>query len=222
MKVNKRLYLILGLVCLLNLAAHLYFYPQMPEVIPIHWGSDGAVDGYGPRWMMLVLAVLPLACLALFALVPKMDPKGANYEKFRPLWQGFIIAITLLMAAVSWLTEAEVFGLLPRQGRLPGLLVGGPIGVMLILLGNYMPRVRQNYTFGIKTPWTLADEVVWQRTHRVGGLVFVLMGAAIFLNALFPVASTGGIIGGIVILGVVVMYLYSYLLYKKRHPGGEK
>ena len=83
MKVNKRLYLILGLVCLLNLAAHLYFYPQMPEVIPIHWGSDGAVDGYGPRWMMLVLAVLPLACLALFALVPKMDPKGANYEKFR-------------------------------------------------------------------------------------------------------------------------------------------
>ena len=117
MKVNKRLYLILGLVCLLNLAAHLYFYPQMPEVIPIHWGSDGAVDGYGPRWMMLVLAVLPLACLTLFALVPKMDPKGANYEKFRPLWQGFIIAITLLMAAVSWLTEAEVFGLLPRQGR---------------------------------------------------------------------------------------------------------
>ena len=109
MKVNKRLYLILGLVCLLNLAAHLCFYPQMPEVIPIHWGSDGAVDGYGPRWMMLVLAVLPLACLALFALVPKMDPKGANYEKFRPLWQGFIIAITLLMAAVSWLTEAEVF-----------------------------------------------------------------------------------------------------------------
>ena len=111
MKMNKRLYLILGLVCLLNLAAHLCFYPQMPEVIPIHWGSDGAVDGYGPRWMMLVLAVLPLACLALFALVPKMDPKGANYEKFRPLWQGFIIAITLLMAAVSWLTEAEVFGL---------------------------------------------------------------------------------------------------------------
>ena len=115
-----------------------------------------------------------------------------------------------------------MFGLLPRQGRLPGLLVGGPIGVIFILLGNYMPRVRQNYTFGIKTPWTLADEVVWQRTHRVGGMVFVLMGAAIFLSALFPMASTGGIIGGIVILGVAVMYLYSYLLYKKRHPGGKK
>ena len=90
MKVNKRLYLILGLVCLLNLAAHLYFYPQMPDIIPTHWGVDGTVDGYGPRWTMLILAVLPLACLALFALVPRMDPKGANYEKFRPLWQGFI------------------------------------------------------------------------------------------------------------------------------------
>ena len=216
MKVNKRLYLILGLVCLLNLAAHLYFYPQMPDIIPTHWGVDGTVDGYGPRWTMLILAVLPLAFLALFAIVPRMDPKGANYEKFRPLWQGFIIAITLLMAAVSWLTEAAVFGLLPQQGKLPGLLVGGPIGVMFILLGNYMPRVRQNYTFGIKTPWTLADEVVWQRTHRVGGLVFVLMGVVIFLNALFPTASTGGVIGA------VVVYLYSYLLYKKRHPGGEK
>ena len=63
---------------------------------------------------------------------------------------------------------------------------------------------------------------MWQRTHRVGGLVFVLMGAAIFLSVLFPMASTGGIIGGIVILGVAVMYLYSYLLYKKRHPGGKK
>ena len=107
MKVNKRLYLILGLVCLLNLAAHLYFYPQMPDIIPTHWGADGTVNGYGPRWTMLILAVLPLACLALFAIVPRMDPKGANYEKFRPLWQGFIIAITLLMAAVSWLTFTE-------------------------------------------------------------------------------------------------------------------
>ena len=58
--------------------------------------------------------------------------------------------------------------------------------------------------------------------HRVGGLVFVLMGVVIFLNALFPTASTGGVIGAVVILGSVVVYLYSYLLYKKRHPGGEK
>lgn len=56
MKVNKRLYLILGLVCLLNLAAHLYFYPQMPDIIPTHWGADGTVNGYGPRWTMLILA----------------------------------------------------------------------------------------------------------------------------------------------------------------------
>ena len=168
MKMNKRLYLILGLVCLLNLAAHLCFYPQMPEVIPIHWGSDGAVDGLRPP---LDDAGSGGAAAGLPGAVCPCAQDGPQGRKLRKssarCGRGFIIAITLLMAAVSWLTEAEVFGLLPRQGRLPGLLVGGPIGVMFILLATICPGCGRITRSALKRPgrwrmrWCGSAPIVW-------------------------------------------------------------
>lgn len=210
---KNTLYWLLGAGCLVNLVAHLICYPHLPDIIPIHWNANGVVDGEGPKYMALLLAVLPAGMLVLFRFVPSMDPKAENYRKFQPIWRAFVTGMTVFMVAVSWLTEASVFGLLPEQGNLVGALVGGGMGLALIVMGNYMPRVKQNYTFGCKTPWALADEHNWNRTQRMGGITLVVMGVVCML---------AGIIGGgfanfmfvILVVGLAWIYIYSFLVFK--------
>lgn len=213
---NKKLFWILAAVCAANFIGHLCVYPFLPQTIPIHWGFDDQADGWGPRWSVLTLAVLPLLMLLLLYFVPRIDPKSENYEKHKNIWNGFLLAITLFMVPVSWLSELAVFGLLPGGSS----LVSVGCGVLFIVLGNYMPRIRQNYTFGCRTPWALADEHVWQRTQRMGGITFIVMGAAmivagLFSNLLGPGGSTVFLLAAI-FGGTAWIYLYSYLVYCKK------
>ena len=215
---NNSLYWVLGGGCVVNFAAHLWFYPSLPQVIPIHWGMDGTVNGWGPRYVSLLLAALPLLMLILMRVLPAADPKRQNYEKFSGIYRGFIIGITVFMAAVSWLTELSVFGLLPDGDNLVGNIIVGSVGLLFLLLGNYMPRIKQNYYMGCKTPWALADEHNWNRTNRMGGIVFVVMGLLMLVSCLFSgLLGTGGtmvlILGGI-FGGTGWIYLYSFLVFK--------
>ena len=116
-----------------------------------------------------------------------------------------------------WLTELTVFDVLPDSGSMIGLLVCGGVGVMFIILGNYMPNIKQNYTFGCRTPWALNDEHNWQRTQRMGGITFVVMGIALIavavLSGLLGDAGTLVLLLGAVLGGSAWIYLYSYLVY---------
>lgn len=219
MRGNKRLFLLLGALCVVNLLAHLCFYPALPEMVPIHWGFDGRVNGWGPKWNVLILAALPAAMLALLYFLPHMDPKRESYQKFAPIWRGFAIALTLFLAAFSWLIELAAFGVLPESGNLVGVLVSGGVGVLFIFLGNYMPRIKQNYFFGCRTPWALADEHNWNRTQRMGGISFVISGAVlILLGLLSPLLGEGWTVGLLlaVTLGDALWtFLYSFLVFKK-------
>lgn len=217
---NNRLFWALTAVCAVNFAGHLCAYPSLPQTIPIHWGFDGQLDGWGPKWMALVLAALPFLLLVLFRVIPRLDPKAESFRKHSGIWNGFIIGITLFMALLSWITELAVFDLLPNGNRLIPLLVSGGCGVLFIVLGNYMPRVRQNYTFGCRTPWALADEHTWQRTQRMGGITFVVMGFALLgLALLAGVLGQGGTLAvllAVVLGGTAWIYLYSYLVFAKK------
>lgn len=214
---NKKLYLALLALCLLNFAAHLFFYPALPETVPIHWGFDGQADGYGPKYTILVLCALPLLILIMLAVVPRIDPRAQNYEKFGSVYRGFVIGCTLFLCAITWLSELTIYNVLPDSSNLVSVLVLGGCGVLFILLGNYMPRVKQNYTFGCKTPWALNDEHNWNRTQRMGGIVFIVMGVVMLVAMLF--AQLLGEIGFMVLLlgatvgGTGWIYLYSYLVY---------
>lgn len=214
---NKKLYLALLALCVLNFAAHLYLYPTLPDIVPTHWGYDGQADGWGPKSTILLLCALPLGILLMLAIVPKIDPRAQNYEKFGKIYRSFVVGIVIFLCAITWLSELTVFQVLPDSGNLTSLLVFGGCGILFILLGNYMPRVRQNYTFGCKTPWALNDEHNWNRTQRMGGIVFVVIGV-VFLAAM-PFAKLLGETGTLVLLlaaslgGTVWIYLYSYLVY---------
>lgn len=215
---KNKLFWALGVVCLANFLAHLAFYPALPATIPIHWGSDGTVNGWGGKGTDLILAATPALMLLLFRALPLADPKGKNYEKHRAVFHGFCIAMVLFSAAVSWLSILAVYGVLPESGPTTGLLVGGGTGAIFIVMGNYMPRIKQNYTFGWRTPWALADEHNWQRTQRMGGIIFIVMGAVFVVTAVFAGALGGNAVFWVdmaaIIGGLAWGYLYSFLVFK--------
>ena len=209
--VGKRCLAVLAALCLVSLIAHLALFPALPEVVPTHFGVSGEVDGWSDKRMALLLDALPLVFLGLFWLVPRIDPKGEAYAKSGRVYQGFVTLFTLFMIAMTWTTEAAALGWLPSE-RAVGLAVPVLVGVMLLALGNYLPRVRQNYTFGIKTPWALEDAENWRRTQRFGGvcgLAFIAEGV-MDLGAVGLVASLAlTVAAGVACCG------YSYLLWRR-------
>lgn len=214
---NKKLLFLMGLLCLVNLAGHLYFYPSLPDTVPIHWGFDGQPDGWGGKSSILFTASLPFAILLLLAVLPRMDPKGKNFQRFQPVYRIFLILLTVFMCGVSWLSELTVYNVLPSGGSLVNTLVMGGLGLVFLVLGNYMPRIKQNYTFGCRTPWALNDEHNWNRTQRMGGIVFVVMGAVLLLVSVFATllgeTLTLALLLGALLGGSVWIYVYSYLVF---------
>lgn len=216
MKIKKLVWALLAL-CLVNFLAHLAFYPHLPDIVPTHWGFDGQADAWGPKSTTLILCALPPALLLMMAVIPKIDPLAANFEKFGKIYRGFIIGLTLFMCAITWLGELTVYNVLPAAGNFVTVLVCGGCGVLFIALGNYMPRIKQNYTFGCRTPWALNDEHNWNRTQRMGGIVFVVIGVAMLLSMLF--CGLLGEVGMLILLlgstlgGTAWIYLYSYLVF---------
>ena len=210
---ENKVFWILTAFCVINLAVHLCIYPLLPDSIPTHWGISGKIDGWGPKWMDLLFCMIPFGLLLMFRFLPSADPKGHNYRKFSGFYQAFAAVITIFMVGISWMAPLTVFGVVPSEGGFAILLIEGGIGVMFIFLGNYMPRVKQNYFMGVKTPWALADEHNWNRSQRMGGITFVVMGALMLLDGVLGgriwVLSTAGIL-----LGIIWMYLYSFLVFK--------
>ena len=154
----------------------------------------------------------------MFEVIRKVDPKHQNFEKFGKVWNLFVVLFTVMTAAFSWLSELAVFGKLPDSSSIVGILVCGGIGVLFIIMGNFMPQVKQNYTFGCRTPWALNDEHNWQRTQRMGGYTFIIMGI-VASGACFPGRPAGRYCIHWLLLLVAVfggsawIYLYSYLVY---------
>lgn len=207
-------------LCLANLAAHLFAQQFLPDTVPMHWGVSGAADGWAPKPEIIILAALPAALLALFWFVPRIDPKGQAYERMGGVWPAFVVGFTLFMCVMTWMPEATVFGWIPAAGvGSVGTVVCCLIGVLFIGLGNYLPRVKQNYTFGVKTPWALDDPDNWRRTQRFGGVCFVAMGLVLvalgFLGPALTREAAVAVLLAVVLLPCVAMYVYSYLLWRR-------
>ena len=164
------------------------------------------------------MAAMPLVLALVMLAVPRLDPKGRNFERFRGVYLGMSAALTLFMVAVAWMTPAHRLrprarGLLARLDNHP-LCARRPHG----RARNYLPRVRPNYTFGIRTPWTLASEDNWRRTHRFAGPVFVVAGAAMLVSALLSsVAPEASFWVGMVavLVATLIVGVYSFLVWRR-------
>lgn len=181
--------------------------------VPIHWGIDGHVDGYASKEIGLFLLPLTAAGIAaLLAVIPRFEPRRANLERSRKAYGAIWIVIVALVGAVHALAVAVALGAVLDVTRL--ILIG--TGVVFVVIGNFLPKVRPNYLMGIRTPWTLASDLSWVRTHRVGGRLFVVEGFVLIALGLLgarPEVLAVAVIGAIVI-EIVVVVVYSYRVWK--------
>ncbi len=191
------------------IAVSIYLYPSLPEQIPTHWNLAGEVDDYTPKpWGVTILPLAAVFVFLVMKLIPMVSPKGFRTDQFQGVINIFTVTLVGFMSAVALLVLIAATG---RDVHVNEVVFAG-VGLLFIVLGNYLGKVRKNFFIGIRTPWTLASDEVWSRTHRLGGYVFVLIGFFLFLNAFiqFPEAW---LIGAIVVVALVPV-VYSFVIYR--------
>jgi uncharacterized membrane protein len=200
-----------ALLILATVAFSVSVYSRLPERMVIHWSVSGQPDGFGSRvFGVFLLPVVMLALWGLLLVLPKLDPRSANIEKFRDTYDVFVIAVIAVMCVLQVGIVGSALGWPIQVARLAPI----SIGVLFVVLGNLLPRFRSNFFFGIRTPWTLSSETVWTRTHRVGGYLMMLMGLLLVVAGIvgstlwFTVA-----IGGAMVLMLSIL-AYSYVLWR--------
>ena len=203
-------------VSALSLAAHLVLSPSLPQQVPRQWSMDGAVNSWMDKATLPWLWALPAFFVLLFKVIPAIDPRSDSYRKSRKMWNIFSGCFTMAFVLFTWMTELYLWGPGALWQFVPGLLMAAVAGG-LIALGNYMPRIRQNYTMGARTPWALANEHCWQRTQRMAGIVFVVSGilllAAVAESFLLGSAVLIYAFLAVLLLGCVWIFVYSWLVY---------
>lgn len=215
--VNRRAWIALGALCIVSFLGHLAIFPQLPDIVPTHWDAAGNVDGWSGRMATLGLDLLPLGLLALFYALPKIDPRGKAYERMGSFYTGVVTLFTVFLICMTWTTELTVFGIIPQNESPIGIFTGVTVGIGLMLLGNYLPKVKRNYSFGCKTPWALDNDQNWRLTHRFGGVAMVLAGLAAVVSGLFSRQMGGAAV--VLLLAAVIgsslaTYAYSYLVFR--------
>jgi uncharacterized membrane protein len=205
--------LIPGLVLLLAATAFsVWAYPQLPATVATHFDIDGTPNGWSSRLTaVLLVPALALLLVGVFAVIPRIDPRRANYALFGSTYWSILNALLILLAGIHVVVLGKALGWPVDIGRVAGL----GIGALFIFMGNLMTRMRPNWFMGIRTPWTLSSETVWRKTHRFGGVAFALAGGIIAASSLVHApwvhyaAFSTAIIAG---LGSV---LYSYIVWKR-------
>ena len=196
----------------LAFAASAAVYDRLPDPMPTHWNLSGEVDGWTSLpWGAFMLPLMLVAGLAIFHVLPLIDPRKANYAKFKGTYEVLIITIMTFMVGVHLLVLANALGNNVSVER--AIPIG--VGVLLMVIGNLLPRTRPNWFVGIRTPWTLSSDRVWERTHRFGGHMFVAAGLVTVLVGIFaPALAIPVLIGCSVAVSVGVL-AGSYVIWKQ-------
>lgn len=191
-------------------------YPSLPGRFPTHWGLSGAPDAWSSKSFGSVF-FMPLMALGIYALLvfaPYLDPKRRSLKVTFHAYNIIIDAVIAMQAVIFAATMMAAFD--ARFDVVKVVLVS--VGALFVVVGKLMTTVRQNWTFGVRVSWTLADEEVWRRTNQLAGRLFVAAGLITAASALLPAPTA--LLTMFAVLGVilVVTYGYSYLLFRKRHP----
>jgi uncharacterized membrane protein len=195
----------------LILAAFL-LYPMLPDKVPAHWNIHGEIDRYSSRAFGAFFA--PLLALGLYLLMivlPVVDPRRDNYTRFAGAYRLIRWGLVIFMAALYAVTVGVALG----YNLNAGLFVKAGIALLLTLLGNVMGQLKHNYFVGIRTPWTLASEEVWRRTHRFASWFWVIGGLVCLAAA--PIQSLWGawvFFGSIAVIALVPI-IFSYIVFRR-------
>ncbi|SRR6266542_1443776 len=194
------------------LAASAIAFSHLPARMPTHWGVHGEVNGWSSRaWGALVIPIVMAAIALLMRVLPKIDPRSENYPKFIGTYEGVFISVLVFMLAVHVILLAGALGYPVAIER--WVPVG--VGALFVVIGNLIPRARPNWFVGIRTPWTLSSDRVWEKTHRLGGYLFVVMGFIVALGGLFGTGLLMPWMGGLIGAMALVLVVYSYVEWRR-------
>lgn len=202
--------LIVGMI-LLSFAVGTYFYPQMPEKIASHWNEQGQVDGYTSKfWGLFLMPFVSVGLFLLFVLIPKIDPLKANIEKFRKYYNVFVVLVIVFLFYLYLLT---IFWNLGIRFSMIQFLVPA-LGILFYYCGILIENAKRNWFIGIRTPWTLSNEKVWDKTHKIGGKLFKIAGVITLLGIFFQSYAIFLVLAPVIIVAVYTIF-YSYFEYQR-------
>jgi uncharacterized membrane protein len=198
------------------LAAILIAYPHLPNRVPTHWNMEGRANGYSTKWTLFLFGPgFMVATMLLFYFLPWLSPKHWQVDTFQ--FTSLYIMV-VLVSMLAYFTGVSIWAGLGHVANVDRAIVGG-VCLLFALLGNVMGKVRRNFFIGVRTPWALANERVWNATHRFAAKTFVLAGlvglalTAIGVNGWLPFAA--------LMAGALFPVVYSLVFYKQLERRGE-
>jgi uncharacterized membrane protein len=205
-----------------TIAMSAFMYPKLPETIPTHWNLAGKVDGYGPKSVsLLAMPIMSLLMLGLFRALPVLSPKNFEVDTFRDTYL-FILVVVLgmfayLHAVILYATWQQVEKV-AHPIDIGRYMIGG-IFLFLAVMGNVLGKVRRNFWIGVRVPWTLASDRVWNDTHRLAAWTLVAGG---LIGFVMTIAGLPILIAfAVLIVSVLIPVVYSFVHYKQLERRGE-
>ena len=190
----------------------LALWNQLPDQMASHWNENDQVDGTMPRfWGVFMMPLIALGMLGLFMIVPSIDPLKANIAQFRGTFNLFIVLMIVFLLYVHGLTIVWSLGY--QNFRMSSAMLPF-VGLLFIFIGYLLRKAKRNFFIGIRTPWTLSSDTVWDETHRLGSILFMISGAFALLGA-FLGGMTAFLLMFIPLMGsALFLVVYSYILYR--------
>jgi uncharacterized membrane protein len=204
----------------LAFAATVALYPSIPDVIPVHWNIHGEVDDYGSKvWAVFLIPAIMAAMLAMFPALDWISPQHFKIDSFRSTYYFVLLVLTATMGYIQILI---LWGAVSGPVDFTRAMIAG-LCLFIVMLGNVLGKIRRNFWVGVRTPWTIASERVWNETHRLAARLLVAAGVASFLIALFIPSRAAAVIAMIATLmfAGLAPVVYSLVLYKRLERSGE-
>jgi uncharacterized membrane protein len=210
---STRTTIVISVIAILAAAiASAAIYPRLPEMAASHWNAAGQVDGYMPRfWAAFLMPIVSVGLLLLFLAIPVLDPLKANIAKFRSYYNSFITVIIVFMIFIHGVTLAWNLGY--DQFNMSMAIIPA-VGLILIFSGIVTMKAKRNFFIGIRTPWTLSDDTVWEETHKLGGKLFIAAGIITMLTVFLGENGIWIMLPAALLAGFVPV-VYSYILWRR-------
>jgi uncharacterized membrane protein len=190
-----------------------------PDLIPVHWNISGVVDGYLPKAQGLILwPALSIALYLGMLFAPRIDPKRRNYAFFTGAYGVIRLSLLAFIAALYCVTHLVMRGI--RISMLTFMPVA--IGILFMVMGNFLGKIRPNWLVGIRTPWTLSDPEVWTRTHRVGGWLFVGTGFITLICAFISGRAALYVLIAASFASTLAVFVYSWAIWRGKGGGNAR
>ncbi|MEO0072380.1 MAG: SdpI family protein [candidate division WOR-3 bacterium] len=186
-------------------------YPKMPQPVATHWNRHGEVDGYKTKfWGTFLVPFVLLGCLGLFIIIPRIDPLKANIFRFIKYYDRFMIITLIVLLIIQLWAIAWNLGRKMAPEPIFALVFGG----LLYYTGVLSENAQRNWFVGIRTPWTISSETVWQRTHKLAGLLYRISGILSIIGGFFSRYAMYFIVGPVILVGLFLI-IYSFIIYQR-------